>query len=184
MKWYSRRVSSYLPITHGLLPSPAWYNISIMVKEEKQHGINISNRKAWHEYSIEDQFECGIVLAGTEVKSIRAGKASIAESHCKVENGEVWIHGMYIAPYEQGNRYNVDPLRPRKLMMKKIEILKIHRQLQEKGLTLVPLKLYFTRGYAKLNVGLGRGKKLYDKRDAIAARDVERDRRREEAGRN
>jgi SsrA-binding protein len=95
----------------------------------------------------------------------------------------VWIHGMHISPYEQGNRSNVDPIRPRKLLLKKGEIAKIQRQLQEKGLTLIPLKLYFSHGYAKLNIGLAKGKKLYDKRDTIAARDVERDRRREEAGR-
>jgi SsrA-binding protein len=152
-------------------------------KKTKPQEVSISNRKAWHEYHIDDQFEVGIVLSGTEVKSLRLGKASIAEAYCKIENGEVWIHGMHVAPYEQGNRFNVDPLRPRKLLMHKGEISKVHRQLQEKGYTLIPLKLYFTRGYAKLNIGLGRGKKLYDKRDAIAARDVERDRRRAEADR-
>ena len=149
----------------------------------KPKEVSIQNRKAWHEYHIDDQFEVGIVLSGTEVKSLRLGKASIAEAFCKIENGEVWIHGMHIAPYEQGNRFNVEPLRPRKLLLHKGEINKLHRQLQEKGYTLIPLKLYFTRGYAKMNIGLARGKKLYDKRDAIAARDVDRDRRREEAER-
>lgn len=163
----------------------SWYNIAIMAKDKKTkpQEVSISNRKAWHEYHIEDQYEAGIVLAGTEVKSLRLGKASITEAFCKIENDEVWLHGMHIAPYEQGNRFNVDPLRPRKLLMRKVEINKINRQLQEKGYTLIPLKLYFSHGYAKINVGLGRGKKLYDKRESIAARDVERDRRREEASR-
>ncbi|MCE5314300.1 MAG: SsrA-binding protein SmpB [Armatimonadota bacterium] len=152
-------------------------------KKTKPQDVSISNRKAWHEYHIDEQFEVGIVLSGTEVKSLRLGKASITESFCKIENAEVWIHGMHIAPYEQGNRFNVDPLRPRKLLLHKSQIDKIYRQLQEKGFTLIPLKLYFTRGYAKLNIGLARGKKLYDKRDAIAARDIDRDRRREEAER-
>lgn len=150
-------------------------------KKTKPKEVSISNRKAWHEYHIDDQFEVGLVLAGTEVKSLRLGKASITEAYCKIENAEVWVHGMHIAPYEQGNRFNVDPVRPRKLLMHKTEINKIHRQLQEKGYTLIPLKLYFTRGYAKMNIGLARGKKLYDKRDSIAAKDVERDRRRAEA---
>ena len=154
-----------------------------MAKEQKTKEVSITNRKAWHEYHIDDSFEVGIVLVGTEVKSLRAGKASIQEAFCKIENGEVWIYGMHIAPYEQGNRFNVDPLRPRKLLLHNAQIKKITRQLQEKGFTLVPLKLYFTRGFAKLNLGLARGKKLYDKREAIAERDVERDRRREEAGR-
>ena len=154
-----------------------------MKKEEKPKDVSIKNRKAWHEYHIDDTFEAGTVLVGTEVKSLREGKASIQEAYCKIENGEVWIYGMHIAPYEQGNRFNVDPLRPRKLLLHNTEIKKINRQLQEKGFTLVPLKLYFTRGYAKLNIGLARGKKLYDKREAIAERDVERDRRREETGR-
>ncbi len=160
-----------------------WYNLAVMDKDQKQKNISIANRKAWHEYNIGETFEAGLVLSGTEVKSIRNGKASIQESYCKVENGEVWIHGMHIAPFEQGNRWNVDPLRPRKLLLHKGEINRINKQLAEKGLTLVPLKLYFYRGYAKLNIGVGRGKKLWDKREAIADRDVERERRREEAGR-
>lgn len=154
-----------------------------MAKEEKHKNVSITNRKAWHEYHIGETFEAGIALTGTEVKSIRASKASLTEAYCKVENGEAWIYGMHIAPYEQGNRFNVDPVRPRKLLLHKTEISRINKQLQEKGLTLVPLKLYFSKGYAKLNIGLARGKKLYDKREAIAERDVERERRREEAGR-
>lgn len=152
------------------------------MREQKPKNVSIANRKAWHEYHIGETFEAGMMLSGTEVKSIRASKASITEAYCKIENGEVWIHGMHVAPFEQGNRYNVDPIRPRKLLLHKSEISKITRQLAEKGLTLIPLKLYFSRGYAKLNIGLAKGKKLWDKRDAIAERDVERDRRREEAG--
>ncbi len=149
------------------------------VEEEKQRSVNIVNRRAWHEYAIEETFEAGIVLSGTEVKSMRLGKASVQESYCKVENSEVLLIGMHIAPYEQGNRSNVDPLRVRKLLLHKLEIHKIDRALKEKGMTLVPLKIYFTRGYAKLTIGLGRGKKLWDKREAIAGRDVERDKQRE-----
>lgn len=153
-------------------------------EEKKHHEVSIANRKAWHEYHIGETFECGIVLVGTEVKSLRLGKASLQEAFCKIEAGEAFLHGMHIAPYEQGNRANVDPIRPRKLLLRKAEIAKIDRQLKEKGLTLIPLKLYFSRGYAKLNIGLARGKKLWDKRDAIAERDVDRDRRREESGRD
>lgn len=154
-----------------------------MAKETKHKDVSIANRKAWHEYHIGETFEAGLMLSGTEVKSIRDGKASITESYCKVENGEVWIHGMHVAPFEQGNRWNVDPLRPRKLLLHKSEINRINRQIAEKGLTLVPLKIYFTRGYAKMNIGIGRGKKLWDKREAMADRDTERERRREESGR-
>ena len=154
-----------------------------MAKEVKTTRVSITNRKARHEYDVEDTFEAGLALSGTEVKSLRASKASLQESYCKLENWEVWVHGMHIAPYEQGNRWNLDPLRPRKLLLHKIEIRKIHRELQEKGFTLIPLKLYFDKGHAKLLIGLARGKKLFDKREAIAQRDVEMDRRRAEAGR-
>ena len=160
-----------------------WYNLQAMAKEVKTTSVSITNRKARHEYDVEDTFEAGIALSGTEVKSLRASKGSLQESHCKLENWEVWVHGMHIAPYEQGNRWNLDPLRPRKLLLHKIEIRKIQRQLQEKGYTLIPLKLYFNKGFAKMLIGLARGKKLYDKREAIAQRDVEMDRRRAEAGR-
>ncbi len=154
------------------------------MKDKKPvRSTTITNRKARHEYELGETFEAGIVLQGTEVKSLREGKAAIQESFCKVENGEVWIHGMHIAPYEQGNRWNVDPLRPRKLLLRAREIEQIRRQLDEKGLTLVPVKLYFTRGYAKLNVAIARGKKLYDKRRSIAERDADRDLRREQAAR-
>jgi SsrA-binding protein len=152
-------------------------------KTEKRGPAQITNRKAWHEYHIDETYQAGIVLTGTEVKSLREGRASIQESYCKIEDDEVVILGMHIAPYEQGNRFNVDPLRTRKLLLNKAEIRKIHRQLQEKGYTLIPLKIHFERGFAKLDIGLARGKKLFDKREAIARRDVERERRREESGR-
>jgi len=155
-----------------------------MKKDQKHQPVSITNRKAWHEYHIDETYETGIVLTGTEVKSIREHKASIQEAYCKLENGEVVILGMHISPYEQGNRSNVDPIRPRKLLLHKTEINKIDRKLKEKGYTLIPLKLYFNRGYAKLNIGLARGKKLYDKRETITQRDIDRERRREESGRN
>jgi len=156
-----------------------------MNKDQKQHkSVSISNRKAWHEYHIGETFEAGLELTGTEVKSVRDSKASITEAYCKLVDGEILIHGMHIAPFEQGNRFNVDPNRDRKLLLHKGEINRISRQLMEKGLTLIPLKLYFSRGFAKVQIGLARGKKLWDKRDAIAAKDVERERRREEMGRD
>ena len=154
-----------------------------MNKEQKHKSISITNRKARHEYHIGETFDAGLVLSGTEVKSIRAGQASITESYCKVQDGEIWIHGMHIAPFEQGNRWNVDPLRPRKLLLRRSEINRISRQLAEKGLTLIPLKVFFSRGYAKISVGLARGKKLWDKRESIAERDSERERRRQESER-
>lgn len=133
------------------------------------------NKKAWHEYFIEETYDAGICLSGTEVKSIRAGHASFQDSYAKVENGEVWLLNMFIAPYEQGNRFNLDPKRPRKLLMHKIEIQKLAEKTQQKGLTLVPLQLYFERGFAKLELGLGKGKKLYDKREALAEKDAARE---------
>ncbi len=123
------------------------------------------------------------MLVGTEVKSIRAGQASITEAYCKMENGEIFIYGMHVAPFEQGNRFNVDPLRPRKLLLRRGEINRISRQLAEKGLTLIPLKVFFSRGYAKMNIGLARGKKLWDKRESITQRDTERERLRQESER-
>jgi len=137
------------------------------------------NRKARHEYFVEETYTAGLCLAGTEVKSIRAGKVSLQESYARVENGEVWLHNMYIAPYEFGTRWNVDPRRPRKLLLHRFEIAKLAGKTQQKGLALIPLKIYFERGYAKVELGLARGKKLYDKRQAIAERDADREARRE-----
>ncbi|NLN75889.1 MAG: SsrA-binding protein SmpB [Armatimonadetes bacterium] len=154
-----------------------------MSNEQKHKNISITNRKARHEYHIGETFEAGLVLVGTEVKSIRAGQASITEAYCKMENGEIFIYGMHVAPFEQGNRFNVDPLRPRKLLLRRGEINRISRQLAEKGLTLIPLKVFFSRGYAKMNIGLARGKKLWDKRESITQRDTERERLRQESER-
>jgi SsrA-binding protein len=141
--------------------------------------IVVVNRKARHEYAIQDVFDAGIALVGTEVKSIRSGRANIQDAFAKIEGSEVWVHNLHISPYDHGTRWNVDPRRPRKLLLHRREIALLQAQLAQKGLTLVPLSLYFQRGYAKLELGLGKGKKLYDKRQDIAARDVERERRRE-----
>lgn len=133
------------------------------------------NRKARHEYYIEDTFECGIALVGTEVKSIRAGKANLKESYAQVRNGEVFLIGMHVSPYEQGNIYNRDPFRQRKLLLHKSEIYKLQKLSQADGYSLIPLKLYLKDGLVKLELAVGKGKKLYDKRHSIAERDVKRD---------
>ena len=142
-----------------------------------QKGIKTiaQNRKAWHDYFVEDKVECGVVLFGTEVKSVRQGKVNLKESWVRVHNGEVWAEGMHISPYEQGNIFNVDPLRPRKLLLHKKEIRKISDKLAQQGLTLVPLKIYINEdGRAKMEIATCRGKKLYDKRADIAKRDADR----------
>ncbi len=134
-----------------------------------------NNKKARHDYFIEEQFEAGIVLTGTEIKSVRKGKVSLRESYAKVENGEVFVYSMNISKYEQGNIYNADPMRPRKLLLNKREIRKIESALTQQGMTLIPLSMYINeRGIAKLLIGIARGKKLYDKRDSIAKRDAAR----------
>ena len=134
-----------------------------------------NNKKAYHDYFIEDTYECGISLHGTEVKSLRMGKCSIKESFIRIENGEVMVYGMHISPYEKGNIFNKDPLRPKKLMLHRYEINKLVGKLNEKGLTLVPLKVYFKGSLVKVEIGLARGKKLYDKRQDIAKRDMKRE---------
>lgn len=145
-----------------------------MPKRERKLVAN--NKKARHDYFIEESYEAGIVLTGTEIKSIRQGKASIKESYAKVENGEVIVYGMNISPYEQGNRYNTDPLRPKKLLLHKQEIRKLIGYMTIKGLTLIPLQVYINEeGKAKMEIGVARGKKLYDKREDIAKRDAKRD---------
>jgi len=143
------------------------------------------NRKASHDYAILDTIEAGLVLAGTEVKSLRTGKASLQEAWATIENGEAWVLQLHIPPYEQGNRWNLDPVRRRKLLLHRSQIDKLRKALEQKGLTLVPLKLYFTKGRAKLLLGIARGKKSHDKREAIAERDAKRemDRARRYAGR-
>ena len=133
-----------------------------------------TNRKARHEYAVLDTFEAGIVLTGTEVKSLRQGNANLADGYALLKNGEVWLFGMHISPYSHGSYSNVDPLRNRKLLLHKKEIRKIASRLREKGLTLIPLKLYFVHGLAKLLLGVCRGKREYDKRQDIAKREAER----------
>ncbi len=141
------------------------------------------NRRASHDYFILETYEAGLALRGTEVKSLRQGKASLAEAYATVEDGEAWILQMHIPPYEQGNRWNLDPLRKRKLLLHRGEIAKLEAAVSRKGQTLVPLKLYFARGHAKLLVGVGKGKKTYDKRHAIAERDAKREMDRTRAAR-
>jgi SsrA-binding protein len=133
------------------------------------------NRRARHDYFVVETFEAGLVLAGTEVKSLREGRASLAEAYATVEKGEAWILQMHIPPYEQGNRWNLDPLRRRKLLLHAREIERLEEAVARKGLTLVPLKLYFARGHAKLQIAIAKGKKTYDKRHAIAERDAKRE---------
>ena len=145
-----------------------------MAKKERKLVAN--NKKAYHDYFIEETYEAGIVLTGTEIKSVRQGKVSIKESYAKIEKGELILYGMNISPYEQGNRYNVEPLRPRKLLLHKQEIRKLIGYTTIKGLTLVPLKMYINEeGRAKVELAVARGKKNYDKRDDIAKRDAKRD---------
>ena len=143
---------------------------------KKERKLVANNKKAYHDYFIEETYEAGIVLTGTEIKSVRQGKVSIKESYAKIENGEMFLYGMNISPYEQGNRYNVEPLRPRKLLLHKQEIRKLIGYTTIKGLTLVPLKMYINEeGRAKVEVAAARGKKNYDKREDIAKRDAKRD---------
>ena len=136
------------------------------------------NRKARHDFFIEETYEAGIVLKGTEIKSIRAGRVNLKDAFARVENGEVFLHNMHISPYEQGNRFNHDPVRTRKLLLHKKEIAKLIGLTKEKGYSLVPLKIYLKNGFAKVLIGLGKGKKKYDKREDLkkkaAKRDVER----------
>ena len=134
-----------------------------------------NNKKAYHDFFILDTYEAGIALHGTEVKSLRMGKCSIKEAFIRIENGEVFVYGMHISPYEKGNIFNKDPLRVRKLLLHKYEIRKIMGQVAQKGYTLVPLKVYFKDSLVKVEIGLARGKKLYDKRDTIAKNDMKRE---------
>ncbi|MCI5500301.1 MAG: SsrA-binding protein SmpB [Lachnospiraceae bacterium] len=144
-----------------------------MAKETKK--LIANNKKAFHEYFIEDKYEAGVALAGTEVKSIRMGKCSIKESFIRIEKGEVYAYGMHISPYEKGNIFNKDPLRPKKLLLHKDEIRKIEGKIAQKGYTLVPLNVYFKGSLVKVEIGLAKGKKLYDKRQDIAKKDQRRE---------
>jgi len=138
-----------------------------------------NNKKAYHDFFIEEKYEAGLVLHGTEVKSLRMGKCSIKESFIRIDNGEAFVYGMNISPYEKGNIFNRDPLRAKKLLLHKSEIHKLLGAIAEKGYTLVPLQVYFKNGRAKIEIGLARGKKLYDKRQDIAKRDLKREHERE-----
>ena len=152
----------------------------------KKSGMKLiaNNKKAFHDYFIEDTYEAGIALVGTEVKSLRAGKCSVKESFIRVENGEVYIYGMHISPYEKGNIFNKDPLRTRKLLLHKSEISKMIGQINQKGYTLIPLKVYFSGSLVKVQIGLCKGKKLYDKRQDISKRDQLREAQRDFKVRN
>lgn len=143
--------------------------------ERKGVKIAAQNRKAHHDYFVEDRYEAGIELFGTEVKSIRAGTLNLKDSYCIAKNGEIFLHGMHVSPYEHGNIFNRDPVRPRRLLMHKREIRKLHALVKQDGYTLVPLSVYFKDSRVKVEVGLCKGKKNYDKRDAAAQRDAKRE---------
>ncbi|MGN0375305.1 MAG: SsrA-binding protein SmpB [Butyrivibrio sp.] len=147
--------------------------------EKNNIKLAANNKKAYFDYFIEDKWEAGIALYGTEVKSVRMGKVSIKESYIKIEKGEVFIYNMHISPYEKGNIFNRDPIRVRKLLLHRSEINKLSGRIAEKGYTLVPLQIYIKDGLAKVEIGLAKGKKLYDKRDSIAKKDVRRENERE-----
>lgn len=143
--------------------------------EKKPNGKVIAqNKKAYHDYFVDEKYEAGISLFGTEVKSVRAGTVNLKDSYCEIKNGEIFAVGVHISPYEKGNIFNREPLRDKKLLMHKKEILKLHGLVSQKGLTLVPLSLYFSGSRVKMEIGLCRGKKLYDKRDDIARHDANR----------
>ena len=142
---------------------------------EKGRKLIANNKKAWHDYFIEETYECGIELFGTEVKSMRQGACSLKEAFVQIRNNEVFIYGMHVSPYEKGNIFNKDPLRVRRLLMHKKEIAKLAGKAAQQGYTIVPLETYFDHGLVKVQIALAKGKKLYDKRDAIAKKDAKRD---------
>ena len=145
--------------------------------------IIADNRRARHDYFILDSYEAGVALTGTEVKSLRAGKVSLRDSYGLIKDGELYLEGAHISPYDHGNRFNADPMRRRKLLMHKRQILKLYGQVKQEGLTLIPLKFYFLRGKVKVELALCKGKKLYDKRDASATKDAKREMERAFRGR-
>ncbi len=144
---------------------------------QNKGGVKIAaqNKKAYHDYFVDEKFEAGIELFGTEVKSIRAGAVNLKDCYCDVKNGELWVVGMHISPYEHGNIFNRDPLRKRRLLMHKREIMRLGGQVAQKGMSLIPLSLYFSGSRVKVELGLCRGKKLYDKRESIAKHDADRE---------
>ncbi|MCL1848769.1 MAG: SsrA-binding protein SmpB [Clostridiales bacterium] len=145
--------------------------------------VIVDNRRARHDYFILDTYEAGIALTGTEVKSLRAGKVNLSDSYGMIKDGEMFLEGAHISPYEHGNRYNTDPMRRRKLLLHKRQILKLYGQVKQEGLTLIPLKLYFSKGKVKVDLALCKGKKLYDKRNTEAAKDARREIERATRGR-
>lgn len=147
-----------------------------MAAKQTGNRIVAQNRKAYHDYFVEDKYEAGISLAGTEVKSIRQGTLNLKDSFCIVKDGEIFVHGMHVSPYEKGNIFNKDPLRPRRLLMHKREIRKLHNLIKQDGYAIIPLSVYFNeKSKVKLEIGVCKGKKLYDKRDAAAAKDAKRE---------
>ena len=146
--------------------------------------IIAQNKKAYHDYFVDEKYEAGVELFGTEVKSIRAGKVNVKESYCDIKDGEIFVVGMHISPYEQGNIFNKDPMRPKKLLLHKREILKLFGLVSQKGYTLIPLQVYLKNSRVKIEIGLCRGKKLYDKREDMARNDAKRDMERAFRSRN
>lgn len=155
-----------------------------MAKGKESQKLIANNKKAYHDFFIDETYECGIALHGTEVKSMRMGKCSIKEAFVRIEDGEVFVYGMHVSPYKKGNIFNKDPLRVKKLLLHKYEINKLLGKIKEKGYTLVPLQVYFKDGKVKVEIGLARGKKLYDKREAIAKKDQRREAEKEFKVRN
>lgn len=155
-----------------------------MAKGKESQKLIANNKKAYHDFFIDETYECGIALHGTEVKSMSMGKCSIKEAFVRIEDGEVFVYGMHVSPYEKGNIFNKDPLRVKKLLLHKYEINKLLGKIKEKGYTLVPLQVYFKDGKVKVEIGLARGKKLYDKREAIAKKDQRREAEKEFKVRN
>ena len=155
-----------------------------MAKGKESQKLIANYKKAYHDFFIDETYECGIALHGTEVKSMRIGKCSIKEAFVRIEDGEVFVYGMHVSPYEKGNIFNKDPLRVKKLLLHKYEINKLLGKIKEKGYTLVPLQVYFKDGKVKVEIGLARGKKLYDKREAIAKKDQRREAEKEFKVRN
>jgi len=145
------------------------------MKNEKKEALIAQNKKAYHDYFIDETFQAGISLVGTEVKSMRAGRCNLKESYIRIDGVEAFIEGMHISPYSHGNIFNQDPVRKRRLLLHKREIRKLKAAITQEGYTIVPLKVYFSRSYVKLDIALAKGKKLYDKRDAIAKKTQERD---------
>lgn len=141
---------------------------------EKEKKIIAQNKKAWHDYFVDEKYEAGVALTGTEIKSVREGKVNLKDSYCSFEKGEIFAVGVHISPYEKGNRFNHIPLRDKKLLLHHREILKLQGKVQQKGFSVIPLSLYFSGSYVKMEIGLCRGKKLYDKRETDAKREADR----------